>query len=241
MTDIPASKVCTKCGEDKPLDEYHKCKKSKFGRVAKCKACAKLNYLENREKKIKQVAEYRAANKDKVEKVKSDWYKKNKEKVQKYQRGKYLSQREMRIEKQKLAYQRDPEAGKKRASQWYKDNRDRVRSRIRRRYREDVEFRMSGRIKESLHRVLRLAKVGKCGRTLEVVGYTPASLMARMEVQFQPGMSWDNYGEWHIDHKIPVSWFLNKGETRPHIINALSNLQPLWAEENMSKGARWVG
>jgi len=62
--------------------------------------------------------------------------------------------------------------------------------------------------------------------------------METISSRFTPGMSWDNYGEWHIDHKIPVSHFVNKGEVRPHIINALCNLQPLWAEENLSKNDR---
>lgn len=74
-----------------------------------------------------------------------------------------------------------------------------------------------------------------------MLGYTSEMLRTRIEYQFQEGMSWDNYGDWHIDHKIPVARLLARGETRPHIINALSNLQPMWAEENMRKGARWVG
>ena len=49
-------------------------------------------------------------------------------------------------------------------------------------------------------------------------------------------MSWDNYGKWHVDHKKPISLF-NKN-TPAHIVNALSNLQPLWAKDNLSKGKR---
>ncbi|AVH85447.1 hypothetical protein Rostov1_00057 [Vibrio phage Rostov-1] len=48
-------------------------------------------------------------------------------------------------------------------------------------------------------------------------------------------MSWDNWGEWHIDHIKPVAQFKREGITDPKIINALSNLQPLWAEENLKK------
>jgi hypothetical protein len=46
-------------------------------------------------------------------------------------------------------------------------------------------------------------------------------------------MSWDNWGEWHIDHIIPVSKF--EKETPPSIVNSLSNLQPLWAIDNYKK------
>lgn len=48
-------------------------------------------------------------------------------------------------------------------------------------------------------------------------------------------MSWNNYGEWHIDHIKPVSKFRNNTPVR--IVNALCNLQPLWAKENLIKGA----
>ena len=50
-------------------------------------------------------------------------------------------------------------------------------------------------------------------------------------------MSWDNYGEWHIDHKKPISKF--KDGISISTINALSNLQPLWAKDNLSKGNKF--
>lgn len=77
--------------------------------------------------------------------------------------------------------------------------------------------------------------------TQDALGYSPAQLSARMEVQFVPGMSWDNYGAWEIDHKIPLSRMLARGEARPQVVNALSNLQPMWKFDNRSKGARRVG
>lgn len=52
-------------------------------------------------------------------------------------------------------------------------------------------------------------------------------------------MNWSNRGEWHLDHKKPVSRFIKQGITDPSIINALSNLQPLWAHENLSKGNKF--
>lgn len=71
------------------------------------------------------------------------------------------------------------------------------------------------------------------------LGYSFDSLKSRLEFQFKDGMSWDNYGEWHVDHKKPISRFIEQGVSDPAIINALSNLQPLWAKENLSKGAKW--
>ena len=50
-------------------------------------------------------------------------------------------------------------------------------------------------------------------------------------------MSWDNYGEWHIDHKKPISAFHK--DTPPHIINSLCNLQPLWEIDNLKKSNKY--
>ena len=50
-------------------------------------------------------------------------------------------------------------------------------------------------------------------------------------------MSWDNRNEWHMDHKKPISAFSKN--TSPKIINMLSNLRPIWATENLSKGNKF--
>jgi hypothetical protein len=86
-------------------------------------------------------------------------------------------------------------------------------------------------------------KEKKGGRTWEaLVDYTLDDLMRHLEKQFQQGMSWDNYGKtgWHIDHLIPVSAFNFKTYDDIDFKRAwaLSNLQPMWAKENMSKGAK---
>lgn len=74
-----------------------------------------------------------------------------------------------------------------------------------------------------------------CSST-EKLGYTLAEFKENIESKFKDGMSWGNHGEWHIDHVRPVSSFASD-EWR--LINALDNLQPLWAEENLAKGDRW--
>tara|TARA_R110001632_G_C11239674_1_gene407566 strand:+ start:241 stop:825 length:585 start_codon:yes stop_codon:yes gene_type:complete len=70
-------------------------------------------------------------------------------------------------------------------------------------------------------------------------GYTIGHLREHLQSLFVKGMSWDNKAEWHIDHIKPVSLFIEEGITDPAIINALSNLQPLWAKDNLSKGAKY--
>lgn len=73
-----------------------------------------------------------------------------------------------------------------------------------------------------------------------LVGYSVDELMMHLEKRFEPGMSWDNYGEWHMDHRIPKTAF--NYETVDDIdfkrCWALENLRPMWAKENMRKGAK---
>lgn len=241
MTDAPASKTCTKCEEDKPLSEFHKSNKGYLNRVSQCKDCAKAYYAANRERKLRKVADYRKRHPDRVAKVKANWYTKNKDQVKQYHAELYARERDERIRKARDRYWEDPDRSRELARNYARNNRGRLNSASRRRYRENVRFRTKEAIRGCLHRTLRMSSRSKRGTTEQLLGYTTEDLICRIEYQFKPGMSWDNHGEWHIDHKIPIARFLDRGETRPHIINALSNLQPMWAEENMRKGARWVG
>jgi hypothetical protein len=59
---------------------------------------------------------------------------------------------------------------------------------------------------------------------------------AHIEAQFHPGMSWGNYGQWHVDHIIPLA----SAKTAEELVALChhTNLQPLWAEDNLRKGAK---
>jgi hypothetical protein len=91
-------------------------------------------------------------------------------------------------------------------------------------------------------RMRRLLKQNKAGRSWEkITGYNNEALRIWLESKFQPGMSWENYGQWHIDHIRPVSSFdfsVEPLEVARHCW-ALENLQPLWAIDNMRKGAKY--
>ena len=79
----------------------------------------------------------------------------------------------------------------------------------------------------------------KTTKSEKMLGYTKEQLRKVLESQFTQGMSWKNHGDWHIDHIKPVSAFVKEGVTDPKIINALDNLQPLWAKDNLRKGASY--
>ena len=79
--------------------------------------------------------------------------------------------------------------------------------------------------------------VDKRGKSYEdILGETFDNVRLHIEKQFKDGMSWSNFGEWHIDHIVPLSSGKNQDEWVK--LNHYKNLQPLWAKENLQKGAR---
>ncbi len=76
--------------------------------------------------------------------------------------------------------------------------------------------------------------------TFDILDFTLVELQSHIEKQFIPGMTWDNYGEWQIDHKIPIHVHNFKKAEDEDFKKcwALENLQPLWATDNASKGAK---
>jgi hypothetical protein len=78
----------------------------------------------------------------------------------------------------------------------------------------------------------------KSASTKELLGCTTEFLRNYLQSQFTEGMTWDNYGEWHIDHIKPCASFdLSKPEEQNKCFH-YTNLQPLWAIDNMKKGAK---
>jgi len=77
------------------------------------------------------------------------------------------------------------------------------------------------------------------GALFSRLGYTPGELVAHLEARFEPGMSWDNYGRWHIDHRRPCASFDLTSSEQFDKCWSLENLQPLWARDNLVKGASY--
>ena len=86
-----------------------------------------------------------------------------------------------------------------------------------------------------------LKKLKKIDRTLDLIGCTEIELRNHIESKFTDGMSWDNYGKygWHVDHIRPCSSFdLSEPEQQRQCFH-YTNLQPLWAKDNLSKGSHY--
>jgi hypothetical protein len=110
---------------------------------------------------------------------------------------------------------------------------------FKKRAERDPVWRLNRNTRNAVYQSLKGLKRGQ--RWTELVGYTLEDLRQHIEKQFVDGMAWHNIGEWHVDHIRPMASFNITGPDCPGFKAAwaLENLQPLWARDNIRKGARW--
>lgn len=105
------------------------------------------------------------------------------------------------------------------------------------RRKTDITYRLSERIRGRIKDLLGRDRPEAISK---VLGCTALELTIHLEKQFSPGMSWDNYGfyGWHIDHILPLSSFNLKDIEQYRKACHHTNLQPMWAVDNLRKGAK---
>ena len=222
-------KKCSTCGDTKPLSEFHKYAQSADGFAPKCKPCKaeskRAEYLRNREKYLVRMAEYRAANPEKVSEGKKLARLKKIDEYKAKERAAYLNNREAI-----LAYN----AEYRRKNKVEKANRD--RRYVRQRMASDPLFRMTYTVRNRIFYAVRDKGFKKGAKTAEMLGCEWSVLRDHLESQFRDGMTWSNYGDWHIDHIVPLA----SANSEAELIRLChyKNLQPLWATDNIRKGAK---
>jgi hypothetical protein len=151
-----------------------------------------------------------------------EWKSKNKERIRQKRREDYLANRDFVLQQCREYRQL------KGLKRWME------------RYDQDPIFRLRHRISNAMRKMLHGTKANRKWETL--VGYTIGELKRHIEKQFTLGMSWNNYGEWHVDHIIPISWWVirSSNDIAFQMCWALDNLQPLWAVDNLRKGNRYA-
>jgi len=111
---------------------------------------------------------------------------------------------------------------------------------MKRRAKQDPEFRILVSLRSRARYAVKAKGDGKKAfKTKELLGCSVPYLRKHLEAQFKEGMSWDNYGDWHIDHIKPCAAFNLTCEKQQKECFNYKNLQPLWAEENMRKRAHY--
>ena len=206
-------KECSKCGEVKPLDGFNKRKDSKDGYQYSCKECRK---------------QYRQDNKEQIKEYKKQYRQDNKEAISEYNKENYQDNREERLER------------KKQYNQEHKEERN---ERERNRRANDVAYALRQNVSSQIRHALKRNNSSKSGESvMKYLPYTISELEDHLESKFEPGMTWENRDEWHIDHIYPQSRLPYDSMSHPNFQKAwaLSNLQPLWAHENISKGSKLI-
>lgn len=210
-------KICRVCKVEKELSEFHKKKDTKDGHRNECKECVKE--INKKYKDPEKTSEYDKKRYQKKRKEilerKKEYYVINKEVLLEKKRE-YYDNVKIRLEHNKYMrdYQKDPK------------NKEVIY-----RYRRNNPHIIIWR--SILYRTLKYFGKKKELSTLESLGYNSDELRLNIESKFKEGMTWDNYGEWEVDHIFPLSKF--DKDTPVDIVNSLQNLQPLWFDENRSK------
>lgn len=239
-------KKCTRCGTTKDLGEFYKEKRAKDGRTSACKSCIDENNrkwrAENPEKIRDGQKRYREENAERVKESGKKWRMENAARRKEVNQAWHAANKDRVRETTKAYRLKNADHLKARSKEYAAANPDRMRE-AKRKHKEKTLSTPRGKLENAIGANIRngIKRGSKQGRrTFDLLGYSCDDLMVHLEKQFQPGMSWANYGEWHIDHEIPLA--AHNYET-PDDIDfkrawALSNLRPMWAYDNMSKGAK---
>lgn len=143
---------------------------------------------------------------------------------------------------------RNPDKVKIRRNKWYDRNKAEINRHKRENMKEynrlywserrssDIDFRLRGTMRNRFNAAMR-GHI-KSSSVFEYVGCTLDELKLHLESKFQVNMTWENYGKWHIDHKIPLVAF-SSSEEDLHKAWHYSNLQPLWKIDNLKKGSKY--
>jgi hypothetical protein len=216
------TKICSKCKEEKLFCNFNKKKHSKDGVRTTCKKCDS-----------NEIKKWRENNKDKVKEQKKRYNKKYHQKN--LDRGK--TYREKNKEKTLIRSSNWRKKNPNYSTLYFQNNKDRINNNIAIRKKTDPLFKILTNCRSKINKILGLKKNN---HSFKIIGCTPKELKEHLERQFVIGMSWDNYGlfGWHIDHIIPLS--SAKSEEELYKLCHYSNLQPLWAKDNLVKGNRII-
>jgi len=240
--------VCTKCKETKTCELFAKRKDTPSGFRKECKECLRAAHQKYRAKNLDKIkakqAEYWKLNKEKLASSNAEWKQKNAEAHKAQRRQYYLANSEKLKELANLNYQKNKEEKILAAKAYYQKNKERVSRRktewAKAKRAESLHFRLQATLRARLYEAIKNKQ--KRGSAIKDLGCSILELQTHLESQFQPGMTWENWTKdgWHIDHIRPLSSFDLTDPEQLRQACHYTNLQPLWAADNLSKGARFI-
>jgi hypothetical protein len=222
------TKKCSKCSLVKEVCFFSKNNKTKDKLHCSCKECDKEKYFKNRERNILNMRDYKKNNPEKLK----EYYLRNQENYKQYRENK----KDLSRVYMKDYYLNNLEKRKK-----YLDSTKETRNLKRnisekKRRKIDSLFKLKIYVRNRIGFYLKKNSITKRSETFKVIGCTPQELKIHLEQKFINGMSWDNQGEWHIDHIIPLSSAQTEEEL--YKLCHFTNLQPMWALDNIKKGSK---
>lgn len=204
-------KKCSKCKCNLPENRKHNY----------CTNCAReyhSNYKRDRSEYYKKYDAKRYQNetyrKNKIEKVK-EWKKANKEKVDSFTK-KYYQDNKERISKNKLLWKQ-------------------------KQYKNNINYKIENILRSRFHHAISRALINKSQSSIDLLGCSIDEFKSHIEKQFKDGMTWENwsFNGWHIDHIRPVASFDLSDKKQQQQCFHYTNLQPLWAKDNLKKSDSW--
>ena len=257
------TKICGKCGEEKPFTLEFFSERSDTKRLrSECKVCRreyqrqyhKKNYEENKERYMEKAKEWYKENRERKQEKCKEWYKENKDAHKENGRKWYEENKERRLEKCKEWHKNNLGKASEYSKRWRDTNREKAQASQRDYYKRNKEKRLAyhkeyirTNINANIAKKLRVrvwqalkGRATPSSSTLEVLGCSIETLKKQFTSQFREGMTWEKFmsGEIHIDHIIPCSSFnLEDPEEQKRCFHC-TNLQPLWAEDNLKKSAK---
>lgn len=182
--------------------------------------------------------EYRQKNREILAAKNKEYAEANGER-RKAQQAEYREQNRQKINERARDYA-SRVAHKKRSymQEWCKQNQERLREKRVARYKTDPSYRVRINLRNRLNAAIRVGC--KAGSAVRDLGCTIEDFMSYIAAQFLPGMSWENWGEWHLDHIKPLSAFDLTNRNQFLAACHYTNMRPLWAADNLRKGHRIV-
>lgn len=214
-------------------------------------AAAKACRIRNNAHKLEYMRKYRLANRDQENARCAKWYKENKARALEQQTAYNKAHPEVNkaaTKKYRDKMRQDPKWLAEKCAETKARNaanpelaranhRRYATAEYRRRYGTDPNYTLRRKLRCAVVKRLKQQNAKKTASTFDLIGCSIDELKLHLQAQFKPRMNWNNYGYrgWHIDHKIALSHFDLLDPEQQRIAFHFSNLQPLWAAENLSK------
>lgn len=228
----PLTRKCSRCKEEKPTAMFS-AGGGAYGLHHQCRACAAVSFKE-RSTKAKITPTEKVCIACKCRRPILDFYRDAYTKDGHGANCKTCSNKRQR--KKKLRAEMSPES--------LANLREYMTTYIRNRSASDIGFAVERKLRAAVATALnrdKRKKLRKADKTESYFGCAIDGVRAHLESLFSPGMTWDNHGVrgWHVDHIRPIASFDKSDPDWAHAACHYTNLQPLWATDNLAKADKW--